>query len=219
MKRWFCLILALLALSGCALHTSGGTTVPATPGAATSPSDTPPSATSIATDPVLPVLTVTFSRQSQENLEYARITAVDDEGTVVWTVETKRYDVAQMDRVLPIGQWQQQYYFVDDGDIVALDVQTGGENWRNPDFGGVPAGPDACHITADGTVYLCGFFGPDFYAVDAKGSSIARISELEPEYYWAHRLIVEQNRILVCFSGGPEGDMGPEAYKFPLEFE
>jgi len=161
---------------------------------------------------------VNFQVFEEEGQEYARITATGDDGTTLWTVETNRYDQAQLYRVCEVGAcpWKQKYYYVDDGDVVALDLYTGSELWRYAGFDGTPVGKDAVYIDVAGTVYLCGYFGPDYFAIDTNGNVLDCIQQLHPDYYGAHKLIPGDGVMTVCLSGGPEGDMGWEAIKIKV---
>ena len=218
MKRLLPLLAAMLMLSGCFFalpRQNPGATIPKptdTPAAAPTAAPTTVPAPTETTAPALPALTVKFVNEFTDGFEFAQIYAEDSQGTVVWSTRIGPYEFSQMDRIHPVGQWQQQYYFVDDGDLVCLDVHSGQERWRNEDFSGSPAGPDACCITEDGTVYLCGFFGPDFFAADAQGNTVAKVGQLDLNYYWAYKLTVEDGQVRVYMSGGPEGDLGQEGH-------
>ncbi len=237
MKRLLCLLLLCsLLLSGCFFNfelpdilppgfpdlnwdnhvTEGSDTAPAS-SQATADQSTEPATTAAP----LPIITVIFEVILEDGKEYARITAIGEGAGTVWTAETDRYDQSQLSRVTEIGScpWLQKYYYVDDGDVVALDLQTGFELWRYAGFNGAPASKDATYIDAAGTVYLCGFFGPDYFAIDTNGNVLDCIQELHPDYYWAHKLIPGDGVMTVCLSGGPEGDMGPEAYKIDVSTE
>lgn len=212
MKRIFVFLLLALLLSGCAPQPSAETTPP---------TSTPTEASSTVTEPSSTAsealkVNVVFLRCFEQGQEYARITATDEQGGELWSVRTQGYDIGQIDRTSEIGLWQQQYYYVEAGDVVALDAQTGAELWRNPDFDGSPASLEAVYITDEGTVYLCGYFGPDFYAVNAQGQTLQQIPTLDINYYWAYKLTAQDGQVLVCFSAGPEGELFPEGHWIPV---
>lgn len=171
------------------------------------------------TEAPAPQVNVVYEYKTSDSQEYATLTGFDPDGNVVWSWDTDRCEVAQLERVSDIGQWQDRYYYVDDGTVVAVDAASGKILWRNGDFDGSPAGLDATLIDKDGTVYLCGFFGPDFFAVDASGNTLKKIDSLDDDYYWAYKLDKEGNLITVHLSGGPEGDVGDPGYTFTVEME
>lgn len=138
--------------------------------------------------------------------EYAMISGVDEDGELVWSTMTMVYDAAQLCQVTGIGLWNDRYYYVEGGSVVALDRETGSILWENADFGGCPANGDrACMILEDGTLYLTGYFGPDFMALDRNGNPIVRLATLHPDYYWPHTLTLEGDRLTITMEGGPEG--------------
>ena len=215
------LIFVLLAALLCGCSAPAAQPVPTEPPAPSLPQDTPDEEVECAGIPDLPqasVNTVTYAYLTDGcTQEYARITAYDQAQNEVWVYETPHLDMAQLVRVAPIGSWQDRYYFVEDGAVVALDIATGEVLWKNSDFGGCPAGEEAVAIDGDGTVYLCGFFGPDFFAVNAEGTTLTKTDSLNADYYWAHKLVLQDSFVMVYFSGGPEGDMGPEAYSVVVD--
>ena len=207
MKIVAMLLLTALLLTGCGSSEPAQTT--AAPVTTEAPSET--------TLPEVPAITVTFEHVCAEGTEYARITGTDDRGSQVWSLETTHYQLSQLDRVSDVGSWQGRYYYVEDGTVVALNIADGSVLWTNADFGGCPAGKAATLIEENGTVYLCGFFGPDFFGVNAQGKTIQRMDTLDPDYYWAYRLEKTDAAIVVHLSGGPEGDMGDPGYLFYID--
>ncbi len=218
MKRLALLLLAAVLLCGCGSTASETTQAPETTAAAIQTETaeaTVPETTVPESEP--PAIDVYFHHMAEGGNEYALLIGKDGDGTEVWSYETERYAGAQLDRVSDIGLWESQYYFVDDGDIVALDIATGEILWRNSDFIGSPASLDATCIDTDGTVYLCGFLGPDLYAVSAQGETLLRIDVLDDDYFWAFRLEKSGDLITVYFSGGLEGDLGDEGYGITMD--
>lgn len=167
----------------------------------------------------VPQIHVTFTYQIKDGKELAVLTGLDPDGNTVWSWGTEHYEIAQLESVSNIGQWNDRYYYVEGGSVVAVDIASGEILWRNSDFGGSPAGLDASLIDEDGTVYLCGFFGPDFFAVDAQGNTLKQIDSFGEDYFWAYKLTKEGSLITVHLSGGPEGDVGDPGYTFTVEME
>ena len=138
-------------------------------------------------------------------VEQAVIEAVDSNGNTQWTFSTDTYELAQLHSVLEIGRTASQYYFCERGTIVALDVCTGEVLWRNDEFAGMPINEGACYVDTDGTIYLCGYLNPDFFAVDVNGKTLCRIHSFSPEYYWAYKLEKDKNALVIYLENGPNG--------------
>lgn len=131
----------------------------------------------------------------------ATVTGYGKDGGTVWTYNTPSLEDLMLDRVDDIGQKGDAYYFVEDGSVVALDVQTGKELWRNGDFKGYGS------ISAMGdAIYLCGYFGPDFYAVSYDGKTLARNEQFHKDYMWPFKIELSGNCAIVHMSSGPNGD-------------
>ena len=128
----------------------------------------------------------------------ATITGYDGNKNVIWEYNTPEYQETELPRVSEIGQIDSMYLFVQDRSIIALDVQTGNTIWENSDFGGsgtgVAFGPNA--------IYLCGQYGPDFYAISYAGETLARIDSFDENYYWATEIEVVGAQAAVYLHGG-----------------
>lgn len=137
-------------------------------------------------------------------IEYADILAFDQSGVVVWEYTTPELEAAQLERVEKIGLIGDSYLFTCGGKVVCLDARTGEERWTNTEFEGAQS-----HFAIRGdTVFLCGFFGPDLFALSAAtGETIHRIDSLDQNYFWPCALELDGNQIIVSMSGGPEGDL------------
>ena len=140
---------------------------------------------------------VTFDHKSDGANEYGVITGTDDGGNVLWTVETPHFGVSQLQRVEGMEVRNGLYYYQEDGDIVALKLTDGSEAWRNTDFKGSFGDWE---FDASGTVYLCGYLGPDLCSIDRDGNTLLRIAELDPAYYWPYRLaFVGENTLQIDY--------------------
>ena len=135
--------------------------------------------------------------------EYAVIIATDDDGQPVWTLKTEEYPAAQSSAFADIGIFEDQYFYVERGKVISLDRESGRKNWENSDFGGAPT--QYCRIISDnGTIYLSGYLGPDFYAVDKYGNTLGRISRINPDYYWPVALGVRGDEVTIRMEGSPD---------------
>lgn len=147
---------------------------------------------------------VTFERMYEDNLEYAIIKGVDSEGTKIWEYDTGKYEIATLDSVNEIGISGDRYYFVENGSVICMELQTGNIIWQNSDFQGSVSG----YIFNDNEVlFLCGYFGPDFYAIDGNGNTLALIYEFDESYYWPYEISIEGDYAVVKMEGSSNGEM------------
>ncbi len=123
----------------------------------------------------------------------AIITAYSEDGDIVWKYETPQYEPAELSSVSEIGQKNDKYYFVQGGDVVALDIQTGDIIWENSDFGG-GGGSSAL---GENAIYLCGYYGPDFYAVSYDGDTLTHIEHFTPDSGWAYEIKILDGKAAV----------------------
>ena len=152
-----------------------------------------------------PVTDVSLIPKTDGSMEYAMIIATDDDGAPVWTMKTDEYEAAQLSAFADIGIFQDQYYYVERGKVIALDLSSGQEKWENSDFGGSPT--QYCHIIMDnGTVLLSGYFGPDFYAIDKNGNTVGRIDTINPDYYWPFSMGLSGEDLMIRMEGSPNGE-------------
>lgn len=130
--------------------------------------------------------------------EYAVITGYDAAENTVWSFETPRFGVTEMISVVELGQRDDRYYYVENTTVVCLDVQTGTRLWENSDY----AGRATDFAFGDSALYLCGQYGPDFFAVSYTGETLARIEQFDPNYYWASEIELRGEQALVYLHGG-----------------
>ena len=151
---------------------------------------------------------VTFDRYIENGSEYAAIQGFDTAGNQLWVVTTALLPLSQLDRVTDIGRYEDRYYYIEDGAVMALNVVDGSLLWKNPDFRGAPL-KDCVFIGQTGRIYLSGYFGPDIAVIEPDGST-AMIKALSDEYFWPCRLEVDEAAgvATVHMSAGPEGDTG-----------
>ena len=133
--------------------------------------------------------------------EYAVITGLDGSGDEVWRYTTDKYVETECHRTGEIGINRGMYLFCDGGTITALDLQSGAVRWQNSDYGGV----DGAYLMDNGVLYACGQYGPDFFAIDMAGNTLARVQRLDKEYYWAEKIQRVDKHILVVEFAESEG--------------
>ena len=136
--------------------------------------------------------------------ESATIYAQDKDGNTVWSRETDEYDVAQLDTFSVIGKKDDKYIYTEGGSIVALDLETGVVLWKNSDFEGY----SVRYVFGEKSMYLCGFFGPDFFEVSYDGSTVKRIGTLNDNYWNARKIEDAGDKIAVTFDESYDGKGG-----------
>lgn len=116
---------------------------------------------------------------------YAILTAVDENGDILWEYITFNYAATELDVICSIGIYGNYYYYTEGGTVVALNLRDGTVAWRNEDFNGASV---SYTFGEDGILYLCGYYGPDFFAVDQSGNTIAKIEKFAYDLSWAHKI-------------------------------
>lgn len=137
----------------------------------------------------------------------AIVHARDAGGNELWAYATGQYDGTELSGVSDIGVFGAAYYIVEGGTVVALDIHSGEVLWRNGDFGGAGA---VGAFGDDGTLFLCGFYGPDIFAVSADGATLGRIEQVSADYYWPVSVKLEGECVQLGMSGTPTGDAGDQ---------
>ena len=136
--------------------------------------------------------------------QYAVLTGYDEENNEVWTHTTDEYPVAQVDLLQGFGINQGKYYYIEDGVIITRDISTGDIIWKSENTGGAGAFGT---FGEDGTLYMCGYFGPDFYAIDKNGKTLCKITEFSSDYWWAFEIQLDGDTAVVAMEGTPSGDI------------
>lgn len=147
-----------------------------------------------ASDAVNSVVSVDFQRQYENGMERGVITGLDSQGNPVWVYETEAYGQTELDRVSEIGILDSRYYFVEGGTVKTLDLGDGTVCWENKEFGG--ASP-AYVFGDEKELYLCGYYGPDFFAVDFMGNSLVRVEEFESGSAWPYEMEYDGDSVTV----------------------
>lgn len=154
---------------------------------------------SITADAVNESVDITLQTYMKQNeagytVTYGVVTAYDEGDNILWEYRTNEYEATELQLVSELGQKDNVYYLVEGGTVVALDILTGNVIWQNSDFGG--AGNFAF---GENAIYLCGFYGPDFYAVSYDGETLARIDESNSEYIRAYKIELSDKYATVYF--------------------
>lgn len=187
----------------------------------TIPQETIPEITPIPeeTEPSYIGYAVEFEYITDYSEEYCILTCTDIQGNIAWTRESGHYQAAQLYRLSYVGTFEDRCYYVEDGSLVALNLLTGEELWRNTEFYGSPASADAVYIDEYGFICLTGYFGPDLMVVDPNGNTVKYFNTLQDGYYWAYKLERSGDQLVIYLSGGPEGDMGTPGHAVYVDID
>lgn len=131
---------------------------------------------------------------------HAVFTGISPQGEAVWTYSTGSYPQTELDVINDIGSYNGNYYLVENGSIHVLNITDGSARWINNDFGGSAS----CSVFDDnGTLYICGYYGPDLFIVDANGNTIQDIDSFDSEYYWPYQIAYQGTQVAITFKGTP----------------
>ena len=142
---------------------------------------------------------VAFNRRTDSDNEWAVVTGYSQEGDTVWAYETAHYPKAQYQLVSEIDNRDGTYYFVENGVIKALRVSDGETLWGNGAFGGTMS---AYAFDSQGTLYLCGTDGPDFFALDSAGNTVKKIDSFAKKHGKPEAIRIEGSRAVITYATG-----------------
>ena len=156
------------------------------------------SAESLESQPVLPpAVEIVFDPYyTEENKEMADIMGLNESGEVQWHVHTDSYPATELVQCESIGAFDDLYYYVEGGKVVALDIRDGKKKWENKEFGG--ASPNGDYD--NGKLYLCGFYRPDLFVVDKSGHTVTRVELYDQVYDNPDQIIVGDDRITIHYA-------------------
>ena len=115
-------------------------------------------------------------------IEHVEFTGVSAGGQELWKrIFTTDYRT-ELTLIQPIGAWQDRYYLNHNGTVVCLRLSDGETLWENGDFGG--ASISGLIDERNGNVYLCGWYGPDFFACDSEGKTLSHFESATESCWW-----------------------------------
>lgn len=164
-------------------------------------------------------VSVKFTRHyTNDGYEYATVQGLSDSGKEIWKYTTAQYPLAQLNHTSEIGRWQDRYYF-DGGDaVIAMNISDGHILWENGS--GTGTGPSV--IGSTGNLYMTGYLGPDFVAVDSEGNTIKHVDRISSnnDYFWPCRLEVDESKGIatVYMSNGLDGYNEDNPYPLTVQF-
>lgn len=160
---------------------------------------------------------VVYNVLTDGDQESAVFQGIGPNGDLAWSYETQSYASAQLPRITPVGQYEDRYYLVEDGTVVALDVCTGRILFENPEFQGCPA-PKAMLIDSYGFLYLAGMDRPDFFAMDPQGNTVKRMDSLSQEYCRPMEILQEGDQLTVYMESDLHGGSGRFPCEIPMDW-
>ncbi len=137
--------------------------------------------------------------------ECADIIGMDGQNGQVWKYEVRSaHGITELEAVQEIGVIGDAYYFNEDGTIVALAISDGRVLWKNTDFGGASIAFDT---DEQGTLYLCGYYGPDLFAIDRNGNTLINVGSFSPDFQWPYELRYENRAVYITFDSSWQGQL------------
>ena len=117
---------------------------------------------------------LTIEPGSDITTKKAVVVGYDDYWNPCWTYESAEGVVSDQSDITEIYTTYDSFIFVAFGDVICLDYGTGDELWINHEYQG--AMTNWAVDEYEDTLYLCGYHGPDLFALDIYyGDTINRI--------------------------------------------
>ena len=135
---------------------------------------------------------------TEKNEETAEITGLTSIGEELWTVDAGKYPATELIQVKEIGIKNDLYYYLEGGNVVALDLRTGKPAWTNKEFGGASA---TATFDDKGVLYLCGLYRPDLFIVDKNGHTVTRVELFDQGYDQPDGITVEDDELIIHYAG------------------
>lgn len=223
MKKYLAILLAsllmLASLTGCMLQEAEPTeTAPKTETTAdTAPAPTtdtqPTEPETTAAPEVAEVRWEKFQNDDDYYTSYIVVTGVTADGETVWEYRTADCAQTELASVEVFAETENTVYVneqnipmgdnLDAGHITAIDRQTGETVWRNDDFHG--SSVSYC-FDENGTLYCCGYYGPDCMAISADGESMWAVLTIDESVWWPCRMEYNEGLIYIYYEGNDYGD-------------
>lgn len=163
-----------------------------------------------------PATQVEIKYSSDSGKKSAVIYGLNSEKKEVWKHKTEAYDQTESEQISDIGIFDNQFYYCEGGKIVSLALSNGSVLWENNEFGGASI---CAVIDNNGTIYISGYFGPSFFAVDKNGVTLGKIDSFGDEYYGPYAIEkINNTTVAVTLEHGPErGTMETKSYVVYVE--
>ena len=147
--------------------------------------------------------TVTFKLEYQDGGQslYGVIRAEDVSGAVLWEQSTDSYMCVGYAQVTDLGIHGNRYYYEEGGTIVAIRIEDGAVLWKSVQALGAPR----CCFGEGDMIYLCGYYGPDFVALDRTGEALQYINSLDADFAYTTAIWYEAGTVYVTKDGSVSG--------------
>ena len=134
----------------------------------------------------------------------------DVKGAVVWQrIETTQYRT-ELTLIEEIGVWEDRYYYTRAGVVCCLRLSDGSLLWENDAFGG--SSISSLIDPRNGNIYLCGWYGPDFFACSKSGETLCKFASAG-DFYWPSGMSWRgPDTLVIYWSGGAGLDMALPYY-------
>ena len=157
---------------------------------------------------------ITMNVKYEDCYEYSTLTCKNQtNGSIMWSKTLDALPATELTRSQYLGINNGYAYVLHGGTILLLDPETGAVKKENSDFGGASA---SWIFSSSGKLYMCGYYGPDFYVIDKDGKTVSRIESINDKYYWPESMIFTKGNDLILTYGAKDG-AGEGSY--PVEFD
>ena len=148
---------------------------------------------------------ITMDVRYEDCYEYGTLTCKNQTtGAVIWSKKLDPLPATELTRSQYLGLNNGYAYVLHGGKILMLDPETGAVKKENSDFGGASA---LWIFSSSGKLYMCGFYGPDFYVIDKEGKTVSRVENIDSRYYWPESMKFTTGNNLVITYGSKEGSV------------
>ena len=137
---------------------------------------------------------------------------LDKNGAVVWQRTETTEHRTELTLIEEIGSWNDRYYYNRQGTVCCLRLSDGDLLWENSEFGG--ASISGLIDQRNGSVYLCGWYGPDFFACSKDGDTLSLFESASgKEFYWPSDMAwTGSDRLVIYWQGGAGLEMSLPYY-------
>ena len=157
---------------------------------------------------------ITMNSWNDNNYEHCSLTGIDPtSGNVLWNTYLGAATATELQSGSYLGINNGLAYAVFDGSVYIIYPQTGAILMKNSDFGGSCS---AYTFSSSGKLYMSGYYGPDFYVMNADGTTLSRVNSINSQYYWPESMYFSNGNNMILKYGG--NNYSGEGY-YPVEFD